>query len=186
MLVGQLRSLLLSEFSSRADPRWVAKACRISLLLISMMIAGAMLLTPWALPLLFGGAFRPAIVPALILLFATVPVALVGVLGAAMTAFGRPLAVTMAQVAGLIATVIGLPLIVPAYGATGAAVVSVVSYYLVLGVLLRLTCRELHLRLTDLLWPSVPEAIAVIKGRRSRHVATPAAAPRADHVVAHR
>jgi O-antigen/teichoic acid export membrane protein len=165
MLVGQVRNLLLSEFSARSDPQWVAKASRISLLLITCSTGGAMILTPWALPVLFGRAFEPAVVPALILLFATIPATLVGVLSAAMAAFGRPLAGTMAQVAGLVVTLIGLPLIVPAYGATGAAWISVASYYLVFIVLLRLTCRSLDLTVGQLLWPSVSETIGVIRGR---------------------
>jgi O-antigen/teichoic acid export membrane protein len=190
MLVGQVRSLLLSEFSARHDPQWVAKACRISLLLITITTGGAMLLTPWALPLLFGGAFRPAVEPALILLVATVPGTLVGVLAAAMTAFGRPLTTSVSMLPGLAVTVIGLPLVVPHYGANGAAVVSLVSYVAVFIVLLRLTCQHLNLRAVDLLLPSIPEAVAVVTRRRratsEQTAAEPVAPVSADRLAVSR
>jgi len=97
--------------------------------LIGTVILGA--LCPLILPLLFGSSYQPAVVPAIILLVGTVFLGLSYVLSGGLRGLGRPGVVSLAELAGVVITVIGLLITVPLFGIYGAAWTSVASYALV-------------------------------------------------------
>jgi O-antigen/teichoic acid export membrane protein len=166
MLMAQIRSLLLSEFSARQDIQWIAKACRACILLGTVFAVVVGIVTPFALPPVFGHAFTGAITPTIILLVAGIPAGLAAVLSAALSSFNRPLTQTLSQLPGVALTLIGLPLLVPRYGANGAAVVSLVSYLTCSIVLLYQTRKHLQLEWRAVLRPALSEVIALFRGLR--------------------
>jgi antigen flippase len=82
----------------------------------------------WAIPLVFGHAYDKAFQPACILLVGGVALGINYVLSNELRAAGRPGAPAMAEAAGLLVTLAGLPLALPRWGIVGAAWVSVASY----------------------------------------------------------
>jgi O-antigen/teichoic acid export membrane protein len=83
---------------------------------------------PWAIPAAFGHAFDKAIHPANILLAGGVILGINYILSNGLRAAGRPGAPVFAEVAGLLVSVVGLPLVLPRWGIIGAAWISVASY----------------------------------------------------------
>jgi O-antigen/teichoic acid export membrane protein len=83
---------------------------------------------PLVLPTAFGSAFRPAVVPAWVLLFGLAGCGVSGILMAYLYASGRPGRVSGAQGLGLVVTVILDLALIPRFGTTGAAVASTVAY----------------------------------------------------------
>ena len=84
----------------------------------------------WALPTLFGEAFRDSTGAALVLLAGAVPWAVFLTGNACLQATGRPSPGSVAQVVAVAVTALGIALVVPAHGIMGAAVVSLVAYVL--------------------------------------------------------
>jgi O-antigen/teichoic acid export membrane protein len=92
-----------------------------------------------ALPLLFGPAFHAAIVPACILLIGLAVEGAAAVASAYLWGAGRPGANSVGMGVGVLATV-GLDLLlIPRFGATGAAVASSIAYLCTAGLLTGLT-----------------------------------------------
>jgi enterobacterial common antigen flippase len=81
-----------------------------------------------AIPFLFGAAFTPSIVPAIILLCGTVLLSCNYVLSDGLRGLGRPLIPTIGEVAGLVVTLVALYLLLPRWEILGAAWASVLSY----------------------------------------------------------
>jgi O-antigen/teichoic acid export membrane protein len=80
------------------------------------------------LPIIYGEAFRPAIVPAYILLFGLAPEGLAGVATAYLYGSGRPGLNSLAMGVGVAVTVALDLLLIPRLGATGAAIASTAAY----------------------------------------------------------
>lgn len=80
------------------------------------------------LPLIYGPAFRGAIVPALILLAGLLGDVAANLIGAFLFGVGRPGWNSIAIGAGVIMTVAGDLVLIPHYGATGAAIASCGAY----------------------------------------------------------
>jgi enterobacterial common antigen flippase len=100
--------------------------------------SGALILAlacPFVLPLLFGAEFKPAVLPAIILLFGTVLLGCNYVMSDGLRGLGRPLWPSIAEAIGVAVTVAGLTLLLRQFGIVGAAVVSVAAYLSVLFVL---------------------------------------------------
>jgi O-antigen/teichoic acid export membrane protein len=98
-----------------------------------------------AVALVYGNDFLGAVVPLQILLGAAVLYSAAHVLLAGLDASNRPLLAAGAEVSGALMTVVGLLLVLPSRGITGAAVVSLVSYGTVLicaAVLYRSMCTD--------------------------------------------
>jgi O-antigen/teichoic acid export membrane protein len=83
---------------------------------------------PLVLPTAFGSEFRPAVVPAWVLLLGLSGCGISGILTAYLYASGRPGRVSGAQGLGLVVTVILDVLLIPRFGTTGAAVASTIAY----------------------------------------------------------
>jgi O-antigen/teichoic acid export membrane protein len=80
------------------------------------------------LPVLYGEAFRPAIIPAYILLIGLAPEGLAGVATAFLYGSGRPGLNSLGMGIGVAVTVALDLLLIPRFGATGAAVASTAAY----------------------------------------------------------
>jgi O-antigen/teichoic acid export membrane protein len=83
---------------------------------------------PVVLPLLYGHAFRAAIVPTWILLVGLAGGSVYGVLSAFLSGVGRPGLTSIAQAAGLVVTVALDLMLIPHLGIVGAATASAFSY----------------------------------------------------------
>jgi antigen flippase len=89
------------------------------------------LATQWIAPHLLGHDYSDVPQLVLLLLPGTVGLAAGNALGDTLRGLGRPQAVAWAQGGGAVLTVVGLAILVPRYGVTGAAIVSSAAYCLV-------------------------------------------------------
>jgi O-antigen/teichoic acid export membrane protein len=83
------------------------------------------------LPLLFGQDFQPAVLPAMILLPGSILLGHNHILTDGLRGLGRPIIPSIAEVCGLLATVVGLLLLLPKLGVIGAALSSNIAYFVV-------------------------------------------------------
>jgi len=88
------------------------------------------------LPLVYGHAFRGAVVPAWILLAGAIGAGVTGLVGAYLYGVGRPGLNSMAIGVGVIVALVGDLLLIPRFGAVGAATASAVSSLVTVGMLL--------------------------------------------------
>lgn len=108
-------------------------------LLLSVAICGIIATCgPWLVPLLLGPDYRSVTVLLLILAPGAAVVAVNRVLGDVLRGLGRPGIVARCEWLGLVCTVIGLVMLVPPWGAVGAALTSTVTYLIVF-ILLRVS-----------------------------------------------
>lgn len=113
---------------SSADASFIRRiALRYTLLTVAVAAALAAAI-PWALPLLFGEAFEPAVQLAWILLPGFVAQGYAYIVDAGMVGMRKPWVGNASQGVGVVCTAVMLPLLLPRYGATGAAITSSVSY----------------------------------------------------------
>jgi O-antigen/teichoic acid export membrane protein len=90
----------------------------------------------FVIPGLYGTEFQPAVLPALILLVGLIGEGVAAVVTAFLFGNGRPGLNSISMAAGLLVTVAGDLLLVPGFGAVGAAVASSAAYLTTTGVLL--------------------------------------------------
>jgi O-antigen/teichoic acid export membrane protein len=107
---------------------------------------------PVALPLVYGPAFRAAVVPTWILLAGLAGGSVYGVLSAFLSGVGRPGLTSIAQATGLVVTVVLDLALIPHHGIVGAAIASSFAYLTTTGVLMacfrltRVGSRGRHIR----------------------------------------
>jgi O-antigen/teichoic acid export membrane protein len=118
-------------------------AVRMTIAVVTLMGAGAAILTPFVIPLLFGDAFRDAIDMTLVLLAASIPLAAANVLGTVLVSDGAPNIPSLGEGAALLVTVPGLIVLLPSLGGLGAALVSAVAYSINLGLQVAMARRRL-------------------------------------------
>jgi O-antigen/teichoic acid export membrane protein len=97
-------------------------------------IAGAVavaLSAVYVVPVLFGAAFATAVPLVMLLVPATVTLGMNLVLSTAFRGAGRPDLASKGEIAGLVATCGGLAVLLPLYGAYGAAIASLLAYAIV-------------------------------------------------------
>jgi O-antigen/teichoic acid export membrane protein len=104
------------------------KMMRTAGLVTTIGVAPLWVLAPWVIPAIYGSQFRPAIVPAQIILVALALDGVGGVITGFLYGIGRPGLNSCAMGAGLVATVVLDLLLIPRFHATGAAVASAVAY----------------------------------------------------------
>jgi len=105
----------------------------IRITIIFSLFLGILLLiiTPKALPLVFGNSFKEAVSAALILVFAGIISGINLVLEEGLRGLGKPKAVLFAEISGLPITAMLLYLLLPRFGIIGAAMASLLTYALV-------------------------------------------------------
>ena len=130
-----LSSLGMVVFPKLASEPNVAKRRDLLLRTLRLALGGSValtvtsaVLTPIALPLLFGERFRAAIAPALVLVFAGGVLAWSMVIEDGFRGLGMPKVPLFAQLGGLVVTVLLLVLLIGGFDITGAAVASLGGY----------------------------------------------------------
>jgi O-antigen/teichoic acid export membrane protein len=106
----------------------VARVLRATLLGVLVISIGMAVVTPIAVPLVFGSDFKAAVPIVWVLLLAGFPLAGGAVLNTAMTSFGRPIYSAYSEFVALAVTLPGLLILLPILGPIGAALVSVGAY----------------------------------------------------------
>lgn len=149
---------------ARGDPELARRACRIALTLVVLTSAGAAVLLPLLLPLLFGSSFQDAVPMALILLLTGITSAFTTVLGISLAAAGQPRATVRPQVVGLVVAIPLLILLLPGTGGLGAALISVLSGLVSAVLMLFAGMRHFGGRPRDYLRPTAAD-LATIRGR---------------------
>ncbi len=113
---------------ARGDRELIRRVLRVTLAVTVVIDIAFAVLTPLALPALFGEAFRPAVSLTWVLLAASVPWTGVLVLGPAFVSASRPGIPTICEIVALVTTVVGLIALLPSMGASGAALVTLFAY----------------------------------------------------------
>jgi O-antigen/teichoic acid export membrane protein len=101
---------------------------RLALISAVAVTLALMVVVPWVLPLLFGRAFAPSVLICEILLLGLVPYALKLMYMQALKAWGHPLLVSRAEIAGLAVAAAALLALVPRGGLLGAAAALVIAH----------------------------------------------------------
>lgn len=123
-----VRDVTFVTDASRSEDARLAAAARISTLIctvVALVLGGTML---WWLPLLFGEEFAPAVPLAWLLLVAVVISTPGSIAGAGLSARGRPGLRSIALVIACVLNIGLLVLLVPTYGAMGAAWATLLGY----------------------------------------------------------
>lgn len=140
------------------DHAIISQATRLTVLTVAAITLSAALIMPIVLPLIFGSGFADAVPIALVLLLAAIPQQLVVVLGAAMSAAGRPGGPAQAEFLGLLVTAPGLLVLLPLLGAMGAALVSLAAYSVTCVRLLVLCSKRFGYPISQLVRPGRDDA----------------------------
>jgi O-antigen/teichoic acid export membrane protein len=159
-IISGVGSPLLSRIAA-GERHLVRQTLRTTVLIVialDICVAGV---TPFALPFLFGNAFREAIPMALILLVAVVPFSATFVLTSAMVADGHPSVPAIGEAMTLFVTIPGLIVFVPSLGGIGAAAVSLVAYSVDAGYQIRAGRRNFGGHLREYVIPGKDDAIWV-------------------------
>jgi O-antigen/teichoic acid export membrane protein len=126
-----LMYVLYPQYARDGAARAAEKARRImpKAALLTGGIAVPLLLTAgFVIPLAYGSAFKPAVVPAQIIVFGLAIEGVAGVITGFLYGIGRPGLNSWAMGAGLALTVVLDLLLIPSLGATGAAIASAAAY----------------------------------------------------------
>jgi O-antigen/teichoic acid export membrane protein len=118
--------------SAGNGPETVAASFYLALIAASLFAIAIGLASRPAVTILYGTEFDAAVRPLRILLLGVVVYSAANVLVAGLYGANRPLWAASTELAGGLVTVIGMILVVPAYGIVGAASVSVLAYSTVL------------------------------------------------------
>jgi O-antigen/teichoic acid export membrane protein len=113
--------------SSEANASRVGRAARISTFVTALVGAGIAGVSPWAVPKLFGPDFAPAVPVVVVLLLGIVVSNPGSVAGVSLGACGRPGLRSLAVALAAVLNVVTMLLLVPKYGALGAAIATCVG-----------------------------------------------------------
>ena len=123
---------LLPSISAQSDPAVATGATsRVVRLYLSLSVIGAIMLAAvmsWALPLVFGVAFAPSLMPMLILLPGVIAFGLTNILISYFFGRGHARYNLALSFSGLIITIVGNMALTPRFGAIGAAITSTIAY----------------------------------------------------------
>ena len=145
--VGPVLFPRLSAISDSAQQNLVlTRVTRLAIAAILGLTVVLLVITPVALPWLFGNAYRPAVPAALILVVANAFSSLNLILTDGLRGLGRPRSVLVAELVGLVVTGVLLLLLLRPFGILGAAVASLVAYATVSGWLAVSVNRAIPLR----------------------------------------
>jgi O-antigen/teichoic acid export membrane protein len=170
-VVTQALNLVVLPLVAGGDRTSVRRILRITLFgtaLASVMLA---LVAPWIVPFLFGHAFGASVRLVQVLLIGTVLLAGNGVLNSALAGDGHPGDTALAEGVGLGLTIPALIVVLPSWGAMGAAVISDLSYGLVFVILLICAHRRLGGRLHQYLVPTAAD-LSELLGQARRSLGT--------------
>lgn len=148
-----VREVAFGTNSADSDTKRLLTTSRIATLVavVGSFVLGAAL--PWWIGVVFGSGFRAAVVPTWLLL-ASSCISVPGLIaGAGLDSAGRPVLRSASLIAGLIATALGLLLLVPPFGAMGAALAALISTGLSTAIAVIASSRILGVRSTEFFLP---------------------------------
>lgn len=155
-LFGNL-AMVVFPMAARADGDQatdvVGRGLRLTLLGGAATVIPLALLSPQLISLVYGHDFVSAVPALLCLLPGVVLWSATSILGAALQAIGRPGTASLAQLAGMVITVIGLVALLPRYGIVGASLTSSLAYAGAFGLTLFALRRATGFRLRDVMSP---------------------------------
>ncbi len=161
-------SLALMPRVAQQGTESVPRIVRVATLGLASGLATIALLSPFVIPLLFGNEFKAAVPLVAVLVLGAFCIGISLILGAALQGHGRPQDAMRPQLIGLLITIVGLAVALDPLGALGAALVSLVSYAVVLAGTVRAATREFQVSRRMLLLPrgeDVRWLILAIPGR---------------------
>jgi len=150
--------------------RALAAVARLTIVIMTPVTLLMIVALPLVLPLVYGPAFADAVQVGVVLSLGIVPESLAVSLASGLVGAGLARTGAIAQIAGLLITVVGLTLVLPAGGALGAAIVSVAAYSCSALAAVLLTARALHVTARAMLVPRTSDfrrARSVIAGKRT-------------------
>ena len=124
---------------------------RFSAALVLLGSLALALVVPWLLPVLYGAAYAPAVLPFLLLLPGTAAISVYNIVEPFFQSRGQPHLPLVITVVGVLANGIATLLLIPRYGMVGAAIGSSFAYGLQLVVLCYAFIRLTHTPLRVLL-----------------------------------
>ncbi|WIE77273.1 oligosaccharide flippase family protein [Curtobacterium sp. MCSS17_007] len=127
VLTTAVREVVLTTHARDPDEHALAQAGRTA---FAASAAAALLIgasAPWCLPIVFGSGFDGAVPPTVVLLVAVTIGVPGSVAGAGLSARGLPHLRSASMVIGAVVNVVALVVLVPSWGAVGAAVATLVS-----------------------------------------------------------
>ncbi|WP_055481115.1 polysaccharide biosynthesis C-terminal domain-containing protein [Sphaerimonospora mesophila] len=151
-----------------SDARAVtARVIRLTLLLVCAVVGVLALAAPLVIPLVYGPAFAGSVAPLLALAPGMIPWSLQRPVEQYLVRLGRPMTMTAAAAAALAANLALNAVLIPHWGALGAALASTVGYSALALVELAWFARTARLGLADLL-PRARDVRWAISALRSR------------------
>jgi O-antigen/teichoic acid export membrane protein len=185
--IGAIGIVLFPRVASQRDPNLRAQMCargaRLTLLLGVLVAGFAAVATPVVIPFVMGERFRPAVVPALVLLAASIPLALASVAQEGLRGLGYPRVVLLSEGIALIATLVALALLLGPLGIVGAALASLASYSASAAVTVYAAHRLTGLRVSSFLVPDLDDVRYLSRSVRSMLVLGSTRAGGADRVA---
>jgi O-antigen/teichoic acid export membrane protein len=140
-----------SSQESEAAKATIGRSFRASLIWLLVTCTLLYVFAPAVIRIVFGPAFSASALACRILLPGTLMIGMNQVLYNGSSALGKPGLPSIAEGVSVIVTALGLYLLVPRYGYIGAAIVSSIAYTVSFLVMLALSHRFLHLRLSALI-----------------------------------
>ncbi len=122
-----VRDVMFTVEAGSPDPSRLGRAARVSTLITLVLGLAIAAACPWAIPVLFGPQFEGAFPVTLILIATIVLCNPASVAGAGLSARGRPGLRSFSLGVGAAVNVVAILLLVPPYGALGAAVATLIG-----------------------------------------------------------
>jgi O-antigen/teichoic acid export membrane protein len=170
-IVGSALNTIISPRISQGDRELIGQSLRLTLGFLFASGAALAALAPVVIPFAFGAGFHGSVEMAWVLLVAGVPYGASLLLTSVLTSAGRPGVPALAQGVAAAITLVGLLIVLPTWGAIGAAYVSLVAYSVAMSVMLRVTSSAVGLSLGGLLRPrrsDVASALTALRSATSR------------------
>ncbi|MGW4948417.1 lipopolysaccharide biosynthesis protein [Actinoplanes sp. NPDC004185] len=141
----------LLRASAAEAGRQSARIFRVLVVLVLIIVGGAVLAAPFLCVTIFGSEFSDSVLDLRILAFGAFGLMALNIFGTALVAQSRPMHESIAHGAGFAVAIVLYVVLIPPFGATGAAFASAVSYLICGIVALGLVHRTLHLQYRSLL-----------------------------------
>ncbi len=154
LLYGGVREFLLPEATRRGDPAFVARAARLSGFITAVVSLIGCALAGVVVKVLFGDEFAPAADMARLLFLASIAPAIGSCMALGLMSLNRPGLRSVAEVIAGIVTLVGIFVLVPRVGAIGAAITSLVAYWVAALIGCVTFCRVSKVPLRDVLIPN--------------------------------
>jgi O-antigen/teichoic acid export membrane protein len=148
----------------------LARGVQLSIFLAIISGMVMLLLTPYAVPILFGLEYAPAVPAAILMTLAGGVVEVKIVLAEGIRGFGRPKTVLITELIGLGVTVVWLIALLPSYGMFGASIAVLVGHLSGMTFLIILAHRITERSIRCLLLPTIKEISALFERIRANSI----------------